>query len=141
MKLKQNDTAVTEIIATTLLLGMTVSIFSIVCMVVLSYPISSAPPSVNLVAMIDEDWLFIEHRGGESLPLDTTVTFIIEEKSTTITVKDYSFSSVDAKLNGQWDVGECFIYHDSELKDNIVDVIVTDQQTNSVVMSSIIEVR
>jgi hypothetical protein len=56
---------------------MAVLLFSVLSYVVLSYPATPSSASANLVGVIDDDYLMIEHRGGESLNLDTRVVLTI----------------------------------------------------------------
>jgi hypothetical protein len=131
MKNKRKNTAVSEIIGTVLLLGITVSLFTILCAVVLAYPHSTAPPSVNLVGMINNDCLIIEHRGGESLSMDTIIIISNETSTNRHILKDVNLS--DYTNNSQWDVGECITIDISDISK--ADVVVIDNTTDSVIMT------
>ena len=131
MRNKRKNLAVSEIIGTVLLLGITVTLFSILCVVVLAYPHISAPPSVNLVGMIDNDCLIIEHRGGESLSPDTIIVISNETSTTRHILKNVNIS--DYSNNSQWDVGEWISIDISNISK--ADVAVIDQKTDSVIMT------
>ncbi|MBN2603544.1 MAG: type IV pilin N-terminal domain-containing protein [Candidatus Thermoplasmatota archaeon] len=131
MKNKRKNAAVSEIIGTVLLLGITISLFAVLCVVVLAYPHPSPPPSVNLVGMVDNDYLIIEHRGGESLTLDTTVIISNETSTIRYTLKDVNISHYTN--NSQWDVGEWISIYIGGISK--ADVAVIDKTTDSVIMT------
>ena len=131
MKNKRKNAAVSEIIGTVLLLGITVSLFTILCVVVLAYPHPSPPPSVNLVGMVDKNYLIIEHRGGESLKLDTIIIISNETSTIRYTLKDVNMSHYTN--NSQWDVGEWISIDIGDISK--ADVVVIDKTTDSVIMT------
>jgi len=65
-----NDNAVNEILGTILLLGISVSIFSIVYMSVLTFPYAPSTPSSNIYFSLDETKIVLTHFGGKELDLD-----------------------------------------------------------------------
>ena len=71
MKDNRKNMAVSDVVGTVLLLGITVALFSTLCVGVLSYPFSPSEPAVNIVGTRVGDYLILEHRGGEALSLDT----------------------------------------------------------------------
>ena len=51
-KMKKANEAVSDVLGTILLLGITISLFSVLSVVVLSYPFNPNPPSVNQWVML-----------------------------------------------------------------------------------------
>jgi len=133
MKHKKTDEAVSEIFGTILLLGITVSLFSVICAVVLSYPFSPSSPSTNLVGMVEEDYLLIEHRGGKALDLGTKVSLTIgDNMSEIITVEAYLNN--ESKEDSRWGIGEWFVYQDSNITGKKVGIAVVDVESDSVIL-------
>ena len=142
MKFKKANEGVSEIISTVLLLGMAISFFSLLCITVLSYPSSSHSPSANLVGMIgggEGDHLMIEHRGGEALSLDTKVIITIKnEMSIPETVRDGIDS--DANKDNFWGIGEWYISPDlGNLTDKQIEITVIDVESNSIIMTGLLQ--
>ena len=52
-KMKKAEEALSEVVGTVMLLGMAVSLFSVLSIVVLTHPFNPSAPSVNIVGMID----------------------------------------------------------------------------------------
>jgi len=133
MKHKRADEAVSEIVGTILLLGITVSLFSVICVIVLSYPFSPSSPSASLVGMVAEDYLLIEHRGGKALDLGTKVSLTIgDNMSKIVIVGDYL--NIESKVDNRWDIGEWFVYQDSDIKEKKVGIAVVDVESDSVIL-------
>ena len=136
MKFKKMDEAVSDIVGTVLLLGMAVLLFSVLSYVVLSYPSTPSSASANLVGVIDDDYLLIEHRGGESLDLDTQVIIRISGNiPECVSVGDSDYLSDEAKMDNHWGIGEWFVYQDDDMNGKQVDISVVDKISNSVIMS------
>jgi len=133
MKHKKTDEAVSEIVGTILLLGITVSLFSVICGIVLSYPFSPSSPSTNLVGMVEGEYLLIEHRGGKALDLGTKVSLTIgDNMSEIITVGAYLNN--ESKEDNQWGIGEWFVYQDSDITGKKVGIAVVDVESDSVIL-------
>ena len=133
MKHKKTDEAVSEIVGTILLLGITVSLFSVICGIVLSYPFSPSSPSTNLVGMVEEDYLLIEHRGGKALDLGTKVSLTIGDNMSEIkTVGDYL--SNESKEDNLWGIGEWFVYQNNNITGKKVGIAVVDVESDSVIL-------
>ena len=132
MKNRVNE-AVSDIVGTVLLLGMTIALFSVLCVGVLSYPSSPSEPAVNLVGTINDGNLYLEHCGGEALDLDTKVIITIEGNppvSVSIRVGDYLTEGAN-----KWSIGEGLVYPISEPIDGKqVRITVVDTESNSVIM-------
>jgi flagellin-like protein len=133
MKHKRADEAVSEIVGTILLLGITVSLFSVICVIVLSYPFSPSSPSTNLVGMVEGDYLLIEHRGGKALDLGTKVSLTIgDNMSEIITVGNYLNN--ESKGDNRWDIGEWFVYQNGNITGKKVGIAVVDVESDSVIL-------
>lgn len=131
MRQSINDEGVSEIVGTVLLLAMAICLFSLLSIIVLSYPISASTPSANLVGTIEGDCLFIEHRGGTPLRLDTKVMISINDES----VKIGDFLDDKAKEDNLWGIGEWFIYDNPKLASQKVTISIVDVESNCVIMT------
>lgn len=130
---RTDDEAVSEIVGTILLLGITVSLFSVICGIVLSYPFSPSSPSTNLVGMVEGEYLLIEHRGGKALDLGTKVSLTIGDNiSEIITVGAYLNN--ESKEDNRWGIGEWFVYQDSDITGKKVGIAVVDVESDSVIL-------
>lgn len=146
MGLRKDDTAVSEIVGTVLLLAIAICIFSLLSAIVLSYPIPSDTPSANLVGTIvktneGEYSLLIEHRGGTPLRLDTKVLLTFDNgTSISIRIGEKQYLDTNAKKDNLWGIGECFIYTDSNLKNQNVTISIVDVESNSMIMTGLLQV-
>jgi len=143
MKIRKSNDAVSEVLGTVLLLGMTVSMFSLLSFTVLSYPFNPSPPSVNLVGyfggtnnMTGETNVTVEHYGGESLDIITTKVMVIIQG--TFTNVDITDSLNDSNNNNLWDIGEKLV-HSVNVTGKQVEVTVVDTKSNSIIMSGILQ--
>ena len=78
MKNIREKLAVSEIVGVVILLGISVSLFVVVQVMVFSYPFEPATPSVNIVGSISGGNILLEHHGGESISLDAEIRIIID---------------------------------------------------------------
>ena len=146
MGLIKDDKAVSEIVGTVLLLAIAICIFSLLSVIVMSYPIPSDTPSANLVGTIiktneGEYSLVIEHRGGTSLRLDTKVLLEFSNgTSKSIRIGEKQYLDTNAKEDNLWGIGECFIYTDSNLKNQNVTISIVDVESNSMIMTGLLQV-
>jgi len=131
MKLMINNEAVSEIVGTVLLLAMAICLFSLLSIIILSYPISASTPSANLVGTIEGDYLIIEHRGGTPLRLDTKV--MLSNTDDSIRIGDYLDDK--AKEDNLWGIGEWFIYKNANLTNQMVSISIVDVESNCVIMT------
>jgi len=136
MKIRKSNGAVSEILGTALLLGITISLFSLLSIVVLSYPFTPSSPSVNLVGYIDGTNVTLEHYGGESLDLTNKVIVRIQDTYTKINIADFLD---DANNNDLWDLGEQLIYPVGNVTGEQIEVTVVDSRSNSIIMSGILQ--
>jgi len=129
-----NNNAVNEILGTILLLGISVSIFSIVYISVLTFPYTPSTPSSNIYFSLDETKVVLTHYGGKELDLESEVRIIIgDEPPITVNVSDFLD---DEDVDNYWGFGEQFVYNDTTgaVLENSVVVTVIDIDSNSVVI-------
>jgi len=130
--MKKEDKAVSETIGTLLLLGISISLFSVIYFSVMTiYPIS-ASPSVNIICSVEDNDILIEHRGGKTLDLDTKFIVTIDGSGEKFTVNDYLSS--EFKANGVWNIGEQVVYPVGDITNKKVSLSVIDDHSNSVIM-------
>ena len=144
MKRKRAEQAVSDIVATILLLGITVALFSVVSLVVLSYPFPESTPIVNIVGYVDGNNITLEHNGGEDLGLDTKISVIINGTDSYLFTVNDIFLDNNLKENG-WNVGENVVIDsteapiNSDIKTSRVEVTVVDVVSNSIVLTGILQ--
>jgi hypothetical protein len=135
MKNRRKNEAVSDIIGTVLLLGMAISLFAVLCIGVLYYPFTPAEPAVNIVGTLDEEYLFLEHCGGEPLSLDTKVILTIgENMPVSIIIGDGDYLTEEAKEDNKWNIGEGFFYSLDSYVGHQIKITVVDVESNSVIM-------
>ena len=145
-RIKQSNSAVSEVLGTVLLLGIAVSLFSVVGIIVLSYPFQPLTPSANIIGFVDGDNIILEHRGGENLGLDTKIIVTINNSDSYILmVNDRYILGNESKNNNVWNIGENIIINATKDLPNIdlfgskVDVAVVDTKTNSVILMGVLK--
>ena len=142
MKGKRANLGVSDVVAVIMLLGMTVALFSVVSIVVLSYPFSPNPPTANLVGFIGENNnIILEHRGGEDIGLDAKIIVTIgDSERYQMNISDGYILSNNSKNNNLWNIGENIIIDPSIDLPNIdisttkVDITVVDANSDSVIL-------
>ena len=140
MKNNRANKAVSDIVGTVLLLGMTIALFSVLCVGVLSYPSSPSEPAVNLVGTIietpdDAVYLLLEHCGGEALDLDTKVIITIDDDPDEFIIGDGDYLTEEDKIDNKWSIGEGLVYPiDGGIDEKQVKITVVDTKSNSVIM-------
>lgn len=136
IKWKKSDDAVSEVIGTILMVGIGVALFSILYFIVMSYPFTPSSPSVDIVGTIEGTNMILEHRGGDSLDLDTTVSFVVGGIWNSATVDDYL---IDSNGNNQWDIGERLVIPYGDMTNLQVEATVIDMDSNSIVMMGVLQ--
>jgi len=137
MRNNRKNIAVSDVVGTVLLLGITVALFSTLCFGVLSYPFSPSAPAVNIVGTRVGSDLILEHRGGEALSLDTRVIISIgigDDPPLSLIVGEGEYLTEEAKHDNRWGIGEGFVYNNEEMNGHRVMVTVVDIESNSVIM-------
>lgn len=130
--MKRRNIAVTEMVGTILLLVISVAIFSVLYLSIVTVSPNPAQPSVNLICTLDNENITFEHRGGETLDLHTVITVTIDDVNNKFIVDNYINN--DFKQDGKWNVGERVIYPTGDVTDLKVSVTVVDKLSNSVIM-------
>ncbi len=140
MKKQKKNSAISEIIGTFLLLGLAIGLFSVLYIIVFSYPFSPNPPSAHLIGSIAEEGntmtVTIENLGGSTLNLDTKIIISSGDVLKSLRAKD--FAGIDINGDGYWGMGETFNYPWSDVIAGDVYVTVIDQASNSIVMSGML---
>lgn len=142
--LKNDIIAVSEVLGTVLLLLISVSLFSVVYVSLFSVDVEPITPSVTLVGTIKDNNLILEHRGGESLSLDTGLILrLIDSTTLRVTVNDVDsngnpYLADSCKADNNWDIGEKVVFPLDGLSGfnrfDPIDVSTVDEQSNSMVM-------
>jgi hypothetical protein len=136
IKWKKSDDAVSEVIGAILMVGIGVALFAILYFIVMSYPFTPSSPSVDIVGTIEGNNIILEHRGGDSLDLDTTVSLIVGVTRNITTVDAYL---KDSNGNNRWDIGEQLVVPYGIMTNLRVEAIVVDIDSNSIVMMGILQ--
>ena len=161
MKIKRKKTAVSEVIGVAVLLGISISMYSVVQYIVFSYPFEPATPSVNLIGSINENEnstkdsgeersISIGNFGGESISIDAKIIIRINnlnEETFTFIARNHTTSNLgNPEL---WEIGEFILINETDLtnakgsavnlNESKVYVTVIDAKTNSVVMMGYIQ--
>ena len=135
--MKRTNIAVSETVGTLLLLGISVSLFSVIYLSVLTVSPSPIRPSVNLICTVEKNNITLEHRGGKTLDLDTEIIVTTNGTNETLTVNDYMNN--ESKENGVWNIGERVVYPAGDITDLKVSVTVVDVYSNSVIMMAVLQ--
>jgi len=141
MKTKRANNAISEIIGTMLMLGISVSLFSVVYISVLTVPYSPPTPSANIIYQIDDGNIVLSHYGGKALNLDTKIVMRVDGQPVdSIPAGDYLCN--DFNGDGLWSVGEkvVFSYESLVSGGEQIEVNILDIGSNSLVMTGEIQV-
>ena len=135
--MKRTNKAVSEIVGTLLLLGISISLFSAIYLSVSTIYPSSTRPSVNLICSVEKNKIIIEHRGGKTLDLDTKLTVTIDGANEKFTVGDYMNN--ESRDNGLWNIGEQVVLPVGDITDMNVSLSVVDVHSNSIIMMVVLQ--
>ena len=141
MRIKRAHRAVSEVIGTILLLGMSVSLFSVVYISVLTVPYSPPTPSVNIICQIDDGNIVLSHYGGKALNFDSKIVLIADGQPIEfLTAGDYLYN--DFNDDGLWSVGEKVVFSYASLVSGgeQIEVNIFDIGGNSLITTGILEV-
>jgi len=135
-----NTSGISDIIGTLLLLLIAISLFSVVYMFVLSYPVSTQAPSANIAWRVDGGTITFEHCGGKGLDLNTNIMIKSgDESPVQLIVKDYLDNK--AKSDNLWGVSEKITYSSDDILGNEIEVNVIDIITNSMIMTGVCDIQ
>jgi len=129
----RRDDGVSEIIGTILLLGISVTLFSLVYMSVLIISPNPPTPSANIVVRVEGDDIIIDHCGGAALSLDTKILMTIGSGPMNATAND----GLDDKYKDDdlWNMGEKLVFPVENLSGKQITINVIDVKSNSIVMT------
>ena len=139
-KMKKAKEAVSDVLGTILLLGITISLFSVLTAVVLSYPFDPNPPSVNLIGYIDQNDIIIEHRGGENLDINTKIKIEINNSRSYSTTAGDVLTLSTSNGDNYWNIGELVLINGTVdltneiLIDASVYIAVVDIASDSIIL-------
>ena len=118
--------AVSEVVGTILLLGIAVTLFSVIYTMVLSTPYSPPTPTANIAYSLNDNNLTLTNLGGKTLGLGTKIKILINDTL----YKTYNLTTT-------WGIGQQLIFDLSGYINDIdysVEVLVIDSPSNSIVM-------
>jgi hypothetical protein len=128
MKRKRKDEGISEILGTVLLLGISIALFSVLYLMLQNVLVAEHTPVADFIGYIDEDTVFIEHHGGNSLPNSIAITVTI---GSTRHIIDFD-NDFDENNNGFWDIGERVYFTSSQIDDSFsVSVSIVDVTSNT----------
>lgn len=133
--------AVSEVLGVVLLLGITVTLFTVLNSNVSQYFSVSSIPLVNLVGTIDKtkNIIYIEHNGGESLKGTTEIIITIGPNNYQ---KNTSDLLIDTNHDSKWNFGETLQfnfsgYHIEDIIKKYIGVTVID--SNAILLSVVLQ--
>lgn len=128
MKGKRKDNGISEILGTVLLLAISVALFSVLYLMLQNVLVAEHAPVADFIGYIDEDTVYIEHHGGNSLPNSIAITVTV---GSTRHIIDFD-NNFDENNNGFWDIGERVYFTSSQIDDSFgVSVSVVDVTSNT----------
>jgi len=144
-KISKYNKGVSEVVGTILLLGITVAIFSVLYIIVLSEPFDVSKPSSTVVAFVEGSNIIIEHRGGDEINSDSAFRFDIGSTSQEVTIGDVLD---DVNSDGKWNVGERLIVNGSVIgipisdwNNSDVNIYGIDADDQEVILSGSLDIR
>jgi hypothetical protein len=127
--------AVSEVLATVLLLGITIALFGFLNYIVFSFSFEPAAPSINLIGSIDQAHsnITIEHNGGKSLTGDTRIIITIGNRT-------YTKTAQELLSKNTWEFGDTIHFHYLDnITNRYVQAIVMDPSTNTLILSVVLQ--
>jgi flagellin-like protein len=139
MRRKPQNHAASEIVGTIVLLAMAISLFTILNMIVFSYPMSNTPPAADIVSTVDttRNLIILEHNRGSPLDLDTKVLFNINGSIEEIVIGDslHNYLNQESRADGVWNSGETVVYTPSQsILRKKIEVMVVDPSSQAIIM-------
>ncbi|HHH79584.1 MAG TPA: VWA domain-containing protein [Thermoplasmatales archaeon] len=134
--MRGEDSAVSEIVGTILILLIAVSAFATVQYIILSSPTPSSGMIVNIVSRVEGTNIILEHHGGQPLDLNTEISISIGGEEKRMRIGDNLPEG--AKEDGKWNLGERIVIpfeYDIDDLENYTnaDVSAIDEKNNSIV--------
>jgi len=151
MKIKKSDNAISQILASSLLLLMALAILSMVYMYYLSYPLPNPAPRVDIVGSIESReiiftdlghfeencYVVLTHRGGELLPLDLEISMIIGNRTDHIILEDFVDSA--SEEDGFWGIGEQLVYHADNISLKKIEIVIIENVSDSLIFTGVLQ--
>ncbi len=145
-RIKEND-GVSDIIGTVLMLVIAVIIFSsLIAYVLSSANPSASPPDVHMVGYMDASHsAVVEHRGGDSIPIDDmkVIIWMGEEESESFEGSALEAIFHDTNNNSRWDIGDYIDIRCITIFGNVthwqISLAIVDKPSNSIVMSGVLQ--
>ncbi len=144
--------ATSEVLATVLLLGITIILFGFLNYIVFSFSFEPTAPSVNLIGSLSEDEIYnnitIEHNGGESLEGNTRIVITVGTHISTSSVQEIINGITDWRLTTSqndkhpdtWDFGETVQFTSPfDFTNTYIQASVLDPATNSLILSVVLQ--
>jgi hypothetical protein len=144
--------AASEVLATVLLLGITIVLFGFLNYIVFSFSFEPTAPSVNLIGSLSEDEIYnnitIEHNGGESLEGNTRIVITVGTHISTSSVQEIINGITDWRLTTSqndkhpdtWDFGETVQFTSPyDFTNTYIQASVLDPATNSLILSVVLQ--
>jgi hypothetical protein len=128
--------AVSEVIGTVLLLGISITLFSVVYIALFSIQPNSPLPSSNIIGSVEKNKIIFEHRSGEPLPLNTKILLNIGGNNIQLTVGQIL---QDSNCDGFWDIGEKLVYNGNDLESLQTEATIVDVVSNSIIMQGVLK--
>lgn len=135
--LSGKDRAVSNIIGTVLLMGVTLTLFAGVTIWVMGMADTSPDaPHVNLVGYMQDETVFLEHRGGDTLMVNDTEVRVWKgnQRPETI-IETYTLHGGDTR----WAIGDYATVSVPNASGWQVSAVVVDTASNSIVMSGVVQ--
>jgi len=143
MKKQFHDYAVVEIVETILLLTLAIVVISIASLTVFSDLDPDEKTFVTIAGKVKSTNLILEHQGGETLGLDTPVSFNIAGNDFNVIVEDLL---EDENNDGRWSLGERMVFpfeYDVYNLRNYLDIDITavNKEGNEIVLKGPVELH
>jgi hypothetical protein len=148
-RLRKQDDGVSEILGTVLLIGIAISFFSMLVIIVFSYPQSPAAPFVNIIGSIDsdDDLIILEHFGGDFLDKEIQIFITINDQVHDVSVRSIfnhdvilnNWTVFNSNFDGVWNFGEIVTYSAIVSAGMSVSVAVVDDFSDQVVMTAMLQ--
>ena len=140
---KIDDKAVSEVLSSMLMLVIAVIVLSMIYDFVLSDSGPEEQTFVSIIGKIESNKIVLEHQGGETISLDTPVSFTLAGEEYKTFVRDYL---IDTNCNNNWNLGERMLFpfeYDvyNLIEYDEIDILAVDKESNDVVLMGDIELN